>query len=376
MKTYNVGIIGFGFIGKVHAYAHRNLNYFYGQLPFRTRITRVCTGRKETAEAARDFLEADSGTVDYREICENPDVDIVHICSPNHLHRDQLLSAIAHGKHIYCDKPITGTLAEAREIEAALETYTGTGQMTFQNRFFPSAIRARQVIEEGRLGRILQFRAAFLHAGSANPEAPLKWKLSAGAGGGVIADLGSHVLDLLSSWIGPYDSVSAATTIAYPKRPSPGNPSELLPVDAEDAMWVLARMTDGSIGTVEATKLATGSEDELRIEIHGVRGGLRFNSMDPHHLDFYDAEAADTPAGGTRGWLKIDTGQRYAAPGGFPGPKLSIGWLRSHVQCLYAFLDAVHHGHPADPDLRQGIAIQRAMDAVRRSAVSGQWVKV
>jgi predicted dehydrogenase len=374
MKTYRVGIVGCGFIGKVHAYAHANLPYFFDGLPFRTRVTHVCTSRLETAVAAQSVTGADVATTDFREITENPEIDVVHICTPNHLHRRELLSAMAHGKNIYCDKPLVATADEAAEIESAAGSYTGTLQMTFQNRFFPSAMRARQIAQSGALGEILQFRAAFLHGGSANPDAPLKWKLQAAAGGGVVADLGSHVLDLVNTLVGDLAALNATTSIAYPDRPAPGDPSTRVPVDAEDCMLVLGRLANGAVGSIEATKLATGSEDELRVEIHGSTGALRYNSMDPHHLELYDADAPDRPLGGTRGWTRIDAGQRYPAPAGFPGPKLSIGWLRSHVQCLYEFLAAVHEGRVADPGLAQGIYIQRLMAAVLSSARERTWI--
>jgi predicted dehydrogenase len=269
------------------------------------------------------------------------------------------------------------TAAEAAEVAAALPAYRGTGQMTLQNRFFPATQRAKQLIDDGFLGKILGFRAAYLHAGSADPAAPLKWKLSAARGGGVIADLGSHVLDLVQHLLGDYAALSALTQIAFADRPSATDPKQRVPVDAEDCVLMLARMQSGAVGTLEASKLATGAEDEMRVEIHGSQGALRFNGMDAHHLEAFDARPADQPLGGLRGWTRIDTGQRYAAPAsGFPGPKLGIGWLRSHAACLANFLQAVAEGRPGNPGLDQGIKIQRLMDAAQRSAKSRAWVEM
>jgi len=374
VKTYTVGILGFGFIGKVHAFAHTALPYHFAGLPFRTRIARVCTSRPDSAAAAAAFLgDGVIGSTDPRDILDDPSIDVVHICTPNHCHVDALLAAMARQKAIYCDKPLTATLEEARRIEAALPAYRGTAQMTFQNRFFPSALRARQIVEEGRLGELLQFRVCFLHASNVSPTAPLKWKLSAAAGGGVIADLASHALDLAVWLAGDLTDVSAVSKVAYPSRPDVADPSQQRAVDAEDSVVALARTRTGAIGTLEATKLALGSEDELRIDLHGTRGALRFNSMAPHHLDYYDGTAADQPLGGLRGWTRIDCGQRYPAPAGFPAPKVSIGWMRSHIQCLYEFMAAVDAGRPAEPGLAHGIAIQRLMEALRRSSASRQW---
>lgn len=376
-QTYTVGIIGFGFIGKVHAYCHLNLPFFYDPLPLRTRITHVCTSRDETAEAGRRLINADVATTDFREITENPDIDIVHICTPNRLHKDALLSAMAHNKHIYCDKPLTATLDEANAVADAMKTYRATAQMTFQVRFFPAVIKARQLIDEGRLGKILEFRASFLHGGSADPDAPLKWKLSADAGGGVIADLGSHVLDLMHFLLGDCRRLTAATSIAYPERPLPGSAGKTAPVEAEDSVMLLAQLANGALGTMAATKIATGSEDEMRFEIHGSKGALRYNQMAPHYLDFFDATAPGQPLGGRRGWTQIAVGQRYPAPAnGFPSPKLTIGWMRSHVACLENFLADVAQRKHGNPGLDQGLYVQRLMNCCRISAENGQWIDV
>lgn len=374
-KVYRVGILGFGFIGKVHAYAYAVLPFYYDPVPLRAQITHVVTRQPETAAQAGRILPGVAAGTDFRVVTENPEVDIVHICTPNHLHKEALLSAMGHGKHIYCDKPLVARLEEAEEVARALAAYRGVAQMTFQNRFFPATLRARQLVEEGRLGKVLGFRAAYLHGGSADPQAPLKWKLTAAAGGGVIADLASHVLDVVEWLAGPIASLMAATHIAWPDRPLSHDPTRRGPVDAEEAVAALVRLKSGALGTLEATKLASGTEDELRLEIHGSQGALRLNLMDAHHLEFYDATSPDAPQGGFRGWTRIDCGQRYPAPAtSFPSPKASIGWIRAHVACLAAFLQAVADGRPADPGLQQGIRVQRLMHALSQSAHQGHWV--
>ena len=375
MQTKNVGFIGFGFIGKVHAYGYLNLPLFYQALPYKPVLSHVCTSRAESARAGAALIGAPHAVTDFREITENPEIDIVHICTPNHLHKEALLSAMANGKNIYCDKPLTASQAHADEIAAALPTYCGTAQMTLQNRFFPATMRAKQLIDDGFLGQVLEFRSCYLHAGSADPEAPLKWKLSAEAGGGVIADLASHVLDLMHYLLGDYHSLLACTSIAYPKRPVPDGSGTKAPVTAEDCVMLLARMANGALGNIEATKIATGSEDEVRFEIHGSKGALRFNGMDPHHLEVWDQNAPSGPLGGSRGWTRVDCGQRYPVPAtGFPTPKASIGWMRGHMACLANFLFDIAAGRPGNPGLAQGVYIQQLMEACRRSARDGAWV--
>lgn len=374
--AHRVGILGFGFIGKVHAYAYRTLPFYYDPLPLAARITHVVTSREETAKTAKKALNADYGGTDYRAVTENPDIDIVHVCTPNHLHKDALVSALAHGKHIYCDKPLVAEWDEAGEVLAALKSHRGTTQMTFQNRFFPATLCARQLAEQGALGDILGFRATYLHSGSADPNAPLKWKLTTEAGGGVIADLASHVFDFVEHLAGPIESLMATTQIAYPERPAATGASARVPVDAEDCVVMLARLASGAVGTIEATKIATGSEDEMSCEIEGSRGALRFNLMAPHYLEYYDASSTITGCSAARGWTRINTGQRYQPPATtFPHPKAPIGWIRAHVASLANFLQAVSEQRATEPDLKQGVRVQQLMHAAHRSARDRRWIK-
>jgi len=375
MKTYNVGLLGFGFIGRVHAYGHMNLPLFLDPPPCLTKITHVVSGSEASAKKGASILGAAKASTDYREVTENPEIDIVDICSPNACHKEQLLSAIRHGKHIYCEKPLVSNAAEADEIEEALNGYGGISQMALHSRFWPAVMRAKQLVDGGFLGELLEFRAQYLHSGSADPSAPLKWKLSKAAGGGVISDLGPHVLDLACHLAGEPASLCAETSIAYKRRPDPANPGGSLEVDAEDCVMALLRTAGGAIGTIEASKIATGSEDELRIELHGSKGGIRFNSMKPHCLEAYHAEAPDKPYGGLRGWTRIDSGQRYPAPACFPGPKFSIGWLRAHLGCLHNFLDAVAAGRQASPSIAHGLKLQRLLETLRASAERRQWIE-
>ena len=373
-RPLRVGFVGFGFIGKVHAYCHINMPLFYDPPPMRTALTAVCTSRPETAERAKERFGFNVATDDYRAITEGPDIDIVHIASPNVFHRDHLLSAMAAGKHIYCEKPLVASLNEAREVEAALASYRGTHQMCLQNRFFPATMRAKQLVDEGFLGQLLSFRASYLHSGSADPNAPLKWKLDRAMGGGVLLDLGSHVIDLVRHLCGEFQEVLMDSAIAYPERPSTSDPNRKVAVEAEDLAVLLVRTASGALGTIEASKIATGTEDELRIEIHGSDGALRFNSMQPNYLEVYERTRPEEPIGGSRGWTAVATVQRYPEPAAFPGPKFSIGWIRSHLACLHNFLSALASGTKAEPGLEVGVRLQEIMAATQRSREARNWV--
>ncbi|MCL2711558.1 MAG: Gfo/Idh/MocA family oxidoreductase [Planctomycetaceae bacterium] len=373
MKHYRVGILGFGMIGKVHAYAYAAMPFYSEPMDATFRVTHVATARQETAERAKAMCGAKIATTDYQQITENPDIDIVHICTPNDLHAETLLSAIAHRKKIYCDKPLTASLDEAMQIQATLDesNYTETNQMTFHLRFFPALIRAKKLLDADALGRILQFRIGFFHSSSASAALPFKWKHT--KSGGAVRDIGSHMLDLTLHLLGQFESVLAETTLAFSQRKDATG--ELRNVESEDAVSMLVRMQSGAKGVIEATKLATGNEDEMILEIHGERGAIRFRLMQPHYLEFFDATESDRPLGGDSGWKLILCGGRYELPDNdFPSPKSSLGWQRAHVACLSNFLHAVVENRQTVPDLRQGIAVDRLVDAVLRSAAERQWV--
>ena len=375
MKHYRVGILGFGMIGKVHAYGYAAMPYYSELMNTTFQITHVATAKRETAEKAKIMCGAEVATTNYRQITENPDIDIVHICTPNDLHAEALLSAIAHRKKIYCDKPLTTSLDEAMRILKTLDetVYTETNQMTFHLRFFSALIRAKQLLDANALGRILQFRIGFFHSSNASAALPFKWKHS--KTGGAVRDIGSHLLDLTLHLLGPFESLLAETTLAFSQRTD--SAGRLRNVESEDAVSMLVRLQSGARGVIEATKLATGNEDEMVLEIHGDRGAIRFRLMQPHYLEFFDASATDHPLGGDAGWKRIPCGGRYESPDNdFPSPKSSIGWQRAHVACLSNFLHAVVENRPAMPDLRQGIVVDRLIDAVLRSATERRWMDV
>jgi predicted dehydrogenase len=354
-----VGLIGYGFIGKVHTFSHRAIPFYYDPPPLAVKLVGVATSRRQTAEAARAHGGFEVAFEDWRALVDRPDIQIIHICSPNAAHADQLVAAMAAGKHIYCDKPLTVTLEEARKVRNAMTGWKGIGQMTFQARFFSATQRARQLVEEGFLGDVIGFRAVYLHAGSVDPKAPMKWRFRKADGGGVLRDLASHVLDLMDWLIGPIVELRADTRILYPRRPDGRGGTEA--VEVEDQILLTARLAGGAVGTLEASKIATGAEDDLRFEIHGTEGALRFDLMSPDFLEAYSLSDPESPIGGTRGWKRIATLQRYPAPSVFPSPRATSGWLRGHVHCLWNFLDAVARGTPAEPSLQRGVEVQRIM---------------
>jgi len=371
IPTLGVGIIGFGFMGKVHAYDYRSLPFYYDPVPVRTKLVAVAETTPERGQLAMAQAGFEFATTDWRELVARDDIHIIDVCSPNSLHADQLIAAMAAGKHIYCDKPLVSGAEAMASIEAPLQKYRGVGQVALQYRFYPATLRARQLMDEGFVGNAVSFRGAYLHSGSIDPKRPMGWKQLKSQAGGVLQDMAPHIVDMMDYLVGPLESLYAQTTILYPQRPNASG--EMVPVEAEDLAVMLAKLRNGTVGIIETSKIATGSEDELRFEIHGDRGALRFNSMDPNYLDAYDLRDSEIPSGGQRGWKRIACVQRYEAPAGFPGPKFSVGWVRAHLHGLYTFLRAIATGDPPRPSLWDGLRLQHMLAAAEKSASTQTW---
>lgn len=376
MKEINVGIIGGGFMGNTHIYGYKTIPLYYKNLPFKINLIGICDVNLKNAENMCNQLNFNYVTDNYMDIINDKNINVVDICTPNNLHSKQVLAAINAGKHVYCDKPLCTCDSEAKEILAAVKNSDLTTQMALQYRCFPATMRAKEIIDERKIGQILSFRACYLHSGSVDRNKPQGWKQQKKyGGGGVLFDLGSHVLDLLHYLLGDFEEVYAKTDIVYKTRPL--GDGTLADVDAEDVAYMILKLACGGLGTVEANKVATGANDELRFEIHGENGSLRFNLMQPNYLEYYDNTLPEMPLGGIKGYTAIECVHRYNSPGNaFPGPKFSVGWIRSHVHSLYNFLENVVSNKPSSPSFEDGIYIQRVMERAYESSLSGCLIKL
>lgn len=368
-----IGIVGYGFIGKVHALAHRALPFMYDPLPARTRLVGVCTATEASRRKAVEQAGFDFSTTDWRELIDRDDIQVIHCCTPNDAHRDLLLAALAAGKHVYCDKPLTRTAEEAEEVAAAARECGVVHRMTFNYRYVPATMRAKELVDEGFLGDVYQFRCAYLHAGYTDPNRPYSWRLSfARSGGGAIMDLGAHAVDLMRWLLGEFAEVRAELRTCIAERPDPKTGGRAR-VDVDDIAVVQARMESGAIGVLEASRLATGVQDELRFEIHGSRGALAFNLMDPNWLTVYDNTRPEASLGGSRGPQRIESTTRYPKPYALGATKNTVGWPQFHIHCLYDFVESVANGEMRGPSFEDGVATQRVIAACQYSAETGGW---
>jgi len=371
-----VGIVGYGFMGKVHTYAYQTLPFLYDPPAVQARLVSVCTAHEATARAAANHGGFVRAVTDFRAVVEDPDVDIVHVCTPNDSHRDICVAALQAGKHVYCDKPLARTAAEAQDIVAAADAAPHLRhQVTFQNRFIPAVLRARELVEEGFCGDLFGFRGAFLHSGYIDPSRPYSWRLDADiSGGGALLDLGSHIIDMVRMLGGDFARVLASTKTFCTSR-ADGN-GRMHPIEVDDVVIVNAELASGAVGTIEASRVATGTNDDLRFELHGSLGAMHYNLMDPNWLYVYDQRDPTGLYGGSRGYKAIECTSRFPAPATLMPPKVSVGWDRGHIASLHAFLAAIAEERPATPSFHDGLAVQQIMDATYASAQAGAWREI
>lgn len=374
-KPLRIGMLGFGAMGKAHAYAVATLPFFYAALPFTANIVGVATTSPERAAAKVAPLGLTATTEE--ALLADPTVDIIDICTPNICHADAIRRALAAGKHVLCEKPLGISAEEGAELATLAAASGKVCRVVFNNRFIPAVMRAKQLIDEGRLGRILSFHAAYLHNSCCDPAKPAGWKQNADiCGGGVLFDLGSHVIDLVRHLCGEFAAVTGMAQIGFPDRA--GMDGQAWQTNADEAFYLLAELACGARGTIVASKLSLGAQDDLTLDIRGTQGSLRFSLMEPNWLEFYDNTLPGEPIGGDRGYTRIECVGRTPAPGGaFPSPKASVGWLRGHVGSMYAFLDAVaQNDRVTGPTFADGAVINAIMEAAYTSAKTGARVEI
>lgn len=370
-----IGILGFGSMGKTHAYCVENLPFFF-ETDHNVQIVGVCTKNIENAKRAAVRYGFEFYTDNEDDIIYSDKIDTVDICTPNIYHYETAKKAILAGKNVYCEKPLAINYSEARELADLAKEKGVQCQIVFNNRFIGPVIRAKELILEGRLGKILSFSIKYLHSSALDTAKKAGWKQDKDiCGGGVLFDLGSHAVDLIYHLCGEFSSVYGKSQIAYPYRT--GVDGKEWQTNADEAFYMIATLKSGAVGTFEISKITTGANDDLVFEIHGEKGSIKFDLMNPNFLELYDCRAADGILGGDRGYTKIECVNRYPAPGGvFPGVKAPVGWLRGHLGSYFSFVDAVENMKKPSPDFDSGAYVQLVLERAYESAQCGKEVPI
>jgi predicted dehydrogenase len=396
-KPLNIGLIGYGFMGRAHSNAYRRVGNFF-DLQYQPVLKAVCGRSGDKAKAFADRWGYESVETDWKRLIERRDIDLIDICSPNNTHAEIALAAARAGKWILCEKPLAMNGPEAKQMVDAVEKAGVPNMVWYNYRRVPAVTLAKQLIDEGRLGKIFHYRAKFLQDWTINPELPqggtALWRLDvAAAGSGVSGDLLAHCIDTALWLNGPLTSLSAMTE-TFVKERKHNLTGKVEKVGIDDACAFMARFGNGSLATFESTRYARGHKALYTFEINGEHASFFWDLHDLHRLQYFeyrdrlDRFAAankdlfkDTklPPGDsiTRGWRSIhvsDGDQPYMGKWWVPG--LQIGYEHTFAHQVADFLDGVSTGKPAQPDFRDAYRTQLVLDAILESAKDGEWVNV
>ncbi|MFO0906538.1 MAG: Gfo/Idh/MocA family oxidoreductase [Pirellulales bacterium] len=377
-KPLNIGMIGYGFMGRAHSNAYRKVSNFF-DLEYKPVLKAVCARDAQKAQAFADKWGYESVETDWRKLIARKDIDAVDICTPNNLHKEIAIAAAKAGKMILCEKPLAMNVAEGEEMIEAVEKAGVPNIVWYNYRRVPAVTMAKKLIEEGRLGRIFHYRAVFLQDWTISTDLPqggaALWRLdAAAAGSGVTGDLLAHCIDTALWLNGSISTVSAMTETFIKERTHTGT-GKVEPVKIDDACAFLARFQNGSLATFESTRYARGHKALYTFEINGEKASIQWDLHDLHRLNYFDHRDESK----LRAWRSIhvtDHGGEHPYMDKWWVPGLQIGYEHSFVHQVADFLEGLATGKPAGPTFRDAQETQKVCDAVLASAQSGQWVNV
>jgi len=377
-KPLNVGLIGYGFMGRTHSNAYRKVTHFF-DVDYQPNLKVVCGLVEAEAKAFAARWGYEAYTTNWHEVIDRKDIDVVDICVPNNVHAEIAIAAAKAGKAIVCEKPLALNVAEGLKMVEAVEKAKVPNLVSFNYRRVPAVTLAKQLIDEGRLGRIFHYRANFLQDWTISADVPqggmATWRLDVkAAGSGVTGDLLAHCIDTAMWQNGPITKVNALTE-TFIKERKHAETGKIEPVGIDDACTFFCRFENGSIGNFESTRYARGHKALYTFEINGERASIRWDLHDLHRLQWFDHR----DEGKLRGWRSIhvtDAGGDHPYMNRWWVPGLQIGYAETFVHQIADFLTAMAKGKPCAPTFREGLRTQAVCEAVLESGKTGTWTNV
>ena len=376
MKPLNIGMIGYGFMGKAHSNAYATVNNFF-DLEHKLVLKAICARNAEKAQAFADNWGYESVETDWKALIARDDIDAVDICVPNNLHKEIAIAAAEAGKMILCEKPIAMDVAEGEEMCDAVDK-AGVANMVWYNyRRIPAVTHAKNIIDSGALGRIFHYRANFLQDWTIGEDVPqggeATWRLDVkAAGSGVTGDLLAHCIDT-AVWLNGSVSEVCGMTETFVKERMHTESGKMESVGIDDACTFMCRFENGSLGLFESTRYARGHKALYTFEVNGEHASLKWDLHDLHRLEYFDHRLE----GPMRGWRSIHVSDGdHPYMGNWWVPGLNIGYEHSFVHHVADFVKGLETGKPAGPTFRDALETQKICDAVLKSAAERNWQSV
>jgi predicted dehydrogenase len=367
-------MFGTKFMGKAHSQAYRSVNMFFPDAPQVEMKVIVGRNPKQT-QAAADSYGWQEASTDWKAVMHRDDIDLVDICTPGDWHYPMVLEAAKAKKHIVCEKPLGNTLAEAKKMTSAVAK-AGVRHFLMHNyRRVPAVTLAKQLIDEGRLGRIFHFRARYLQDWAMSPKLQMLWRFDKKrAGSGALGDLGSHIIDLAQYLCHDITEVTAAMDTYINERPTSPRSRKKEAVTVDDAVVMCVRFANGALGTLEATRFALGRKNHNTFEINGSKGSLVFDLENLNNLDFFSSDDPDHTEGFRR-IIACSKGQHPYADHWWADGHI-LGYEHSFTHSVNDLLMALESGGEVHPDFKDGLKNQKVLHAIEKAARSRRWERV
>ncbi|MDG2407517.1 MAG: Gfo/Idh/MocA family oxidoreductase [Pirellulales bacterium] len=375
-KPLNIGLVGYGFMGRTHSNAYKRVNDFF-EREYRPVLKAVCGRDAEKAQAFASQWQYESVETDWQKLIAREDIDAIDICTPNNTHAEIAIAAAEAGKMVLCEKPLSMDPEEGERMVAAVEQAKVPNTVWYNYRRVPAVTLAKQLVQEGRLGRIFHYRAQFLQDWTIDADLPqggaALWRLDVGAAGsGVTGDLLAHCIDT-AIWLNGSIRDVTAMTETFVKERMHNLTGKVEKVGIDDACAFLCHFENGSLGLFESTRYARGHKALYTFEINGEHGSLRWDLHDLHRLEYFDHRDESI----IRGWHDVhvtDGDMPYMDKWWVPG--LQIGYEHTFVHQVADFLEDLAAGRATSPTFAEALETQKVCQAVLSSAETASWMSV
>ena len=379
-RKLGIGVVGLGWMGRVHTTSYRRLVEHFPELGVEPRLV-IASDLAADRRAHAERVGFEATTEDWRAVVEHPDVEAVSVTTPNAMHREVALAAIAAGKHVWVEKPVGRGLDDTLAVAEAAERAGVVSGVGFCYRFAPAVQHAKRLIEAGEIGDVNHYRGVFLADYANRPDAAASWRFfRADAGSGALGDLMAHIVDMTHHLVGPIERLSGRTATMIPRRPplpvgsgthfSRVETDELVDVDNEDWAAALVELVGGAVGSLEASRVIVGPHVAMRFEVHGTKGALAWELERMNELERF--QLAEN--GEDEGYMRVVAGAQHPDFAAFqPGAGVPMGYDDLRVLEARTFVSAVARGEQDAPGLAEMVATARVLDAIERSAQSGTW---
>ena len=382
-QQLNVGMVGYAFMGKAHSDGYVKAPIFFPDLSATPVIKALCGRNEEALSNAAQQYGWETTTNSWEELVQRDDIDLIDISTPNNTHAPIALAAARNGKHVFCEKPMAMSLAEAKEMLAAVTEHNVRHMVAFNYRRVPAVALAKQLINQGKIGEIYHMRAVYLQDWITDPSFPVVWRLdSKVAGTGAIGDLGAHIIDLAYYLVGGIEAISATTQTFIKQRKNleettgglgAASGTDDVDVTVDDAFIALAKFKNGALGTFESTRFATGRKNYNCFEINGSKGSLTFNLERINELQ-YLSRNDDSFEEGFKTILVTQPEHPYVGAWWPPGHVL--GWEHTHIHQIADLCDAIGNSTDPCPGFREGAENQAVLEAIEKSSKTLHWEEV